>query len=158
MKTISIDPGYDRIGVAILEKETNKKESLVFSTCIMTDKKNSIHERIFKACEDIEKIIKTYKPERFAIEQLFHTNNTKTVMGVSEARGAFMYLAHKHNLLVNEYTPSQIKNATTGYGKATKPQVYDMVRKLISLPKEVKQDDEIDAIAVGITDLAHTRI
>lgn len=158
MKTLSIDPGYDRIGVAVLEKEKNKKEVLLFSTCITTDKNKTIHERIFTACEDIEQIILQYKPHRFAIEQLFHTNNTKTVMGVSEARGACMYLAHKHKLAVSEYTPSQIKNATTGYGKATKPQVYDMVRKLITLPNNVKQDDEIDAIAVGITDLAHAKI
>lgn len=158
MKTLSIDPGYDRIGVAVLEKEKNKKEVLLFSTCITTDKNKTIHERIFTACEDIEQIILQYKPDRFAIEQLFHTNNTKTVMGVSEARGACMYLAHKHKLAVSEYTPSQIKNATTGYGKATKPQVYDMVRKLITLPNNVKQDDEIDAIAVGITDLAHAKI
>lgn len=158
MKTISIDPGYDRIGIAVIEKEKNQKEILLFSTCFMTDKSKTIDERIFDSGQEIEKVIRAHKPERFAIEQLFHTNNTKTVMGVSEARGVFMYIAHKHNLIVSEYSPSQIKNATTGYGKATKQQVYNMVRRLIQIPKEVKQDDEIDAIAVGLTDLACAKI
>lgn len=157
MKTLAIDPGYDRIGVAVVEKENNK-EVVLFSVCVTTDKTKTIHERIFDACTQIETIILAHTPNRFAIEQLFHTNNTKTVMGVSEARGACMYLAHKHKLIVSEYTPSQIKNATTGYGKATKQQVHDMVHRLVRLPKHVTQDDEIDAIAVGITDLAHAKL
>ncbi len=158
MVTISIDPGYERIGIAVVQKEQGKKEELLFSECFKTNPKEKLHERIFLAGEKIEKIIQQYKPERFAIESVFHTNNTKTVLGVAEARGVFMFVAKKHNLVVSEYTPLQIKNAVTGYGRATKDQVYSMVQKLISLPGNVKQDDEIDAIAIGITDLAVAKI
>lgn len=158
MRTLAIDPGYDRIGIAILEKNKgDTKETRIHSECFTTNNKDVLYERIFSVVERLEKLIQEHKPDRFAIENLFHTNNTKTVMGVSEARGAMIYIARKHNLEIHEYTPPQIKNATTGYGKATKKQVYEMVIRLLNLPKTIKQDDEIDAIAVGITDLAHAR-
>lgn len=153
MVTISIDPGYERVGIAVLKKEDGKKEELLFSECFKTSSKEKLYIRIFHVGKEIERIIELYKPTRFAIENVFHINNTKTVLGVSEARGAFMFIAQKYNLIISEYTPLQIKNAVTGYGKATKDQVYSMVHRLISLPKEIKQDDEIDAIAIAITDL-----
>lgn len=157
MVTISIDPGYERLGIAVLQKERGKKEELLFSECFKTSSKLKLHERIFLAGEEVERIITLYKPNRFAIESVFHTNNTKTVLGVAEVRGVLMFIASKHNLLISEYTPPQIKNAVTGYGKATKDQVYLMVSKLITITKKTKQDDEIDAIAIGITDLASAR-
>jgi len=159
MKTLSIDPGYDRVGIAVLEKNKgDKKETRLFSECFTTDKALSLYDRIFLIAQELEAVIKQYKPQRFAIENLFHTKNTKTVMAVAEARGVIIFIARKHNLEINEYTPPQIKNATTGYGKATKQQVYSMVSRLVDLPPHIKQDDEIDAIAVGITDLAHAQI
>ncbi len=154
MITISIDPGYERIGIAVLKKDLGKKEELLFSECFKTDAKKKLYERIFLVGKEVERIITIYKPQRFAIESVFHTNNTKTVLGVSEARGVLLFIASLHNLIISEYTPPQIKNAVTGYGKATKDQVYSMVKKLIVLPANVKQDDEIDAIAIGVTDLA----
>ncbi len=157
MKTLGIDPGYDRIGIAVLEKKQNGKEVRLFSECFMTDRVKNIHERIFSIAERLDTIIEKYKPNRFAIETIFHTKNTKTVIGVSEARGVIIYIASKHKLSIQEYTPNQIKNATTGYGKATKEQVYSMVTRLVTLPKNLKQDDEIDAIAIAITDLAHVK-
>jgi crossover junction endodeoxyribonuclease RuvC len=157
MVTISIDPGYERVGIAVVEKEQGKKEVLLFSECFKTKTGPKLHERIFLVGEEVERIIKKYQPERFAIESVFHTNNTKTVLGVAEARGAMIYVANKHNLVVSEYTPLQIKNAVTGYGRATKDQVYSMVSRLVSLPSTVVQDDEIDAIAIGITDLASSK-
>jgi len=157
MITLSIDPGYERVGIAVLQKEKNKKEVLLFSECFKTSSKLILFERIFLIGEEIEKVIKKYKPNRFAIELVFHSTNTKTVLGVSEARGAMIYIARKNLLEIHEYTPLQIKNATTGYGKATKDQVFSMIQKLIDLPVEVKQDDEIDAIAIGITDLAYVK-
>lgn len=158
MITISIDPGYERIGIAVIKKDPKTKEELLFSECFKTNPKEKLHKRIYAVGEEIERIIQNYKPERFAIENVFHTNNTKTVLGVEQARGAFLFIAQKHNLSVSEYTPLQIKTAVTGYGRATKDQVYNMVCRLISLPPEVKQDDEIDAIAIGLTDLAFSKI
>ncbi len=157
MITISIDPGYERIGIAILKKEKGSKEELLFSECFKTSPSMKLYERIFLVGKEVARIIEIYKPERFAIESVFHTNNTKTVLGVSEARGVLLFVASTYNLTISEYTPPQIKNAVTGYGKATKDQVYLMVKKLIELPPHVKQDDEIDAIAIGLTDLACAR-
>lgn len=159
MKIIGIDPGYERIGIAVLEKNKgDKKEVLLYSNCFKTSAELPLPERIFLLGAEIQSVIKKYKPEKLAIEKLFFENNQKTAMGVSEARGAIIFVGRNAGLEILEYTPLQIKNAVTGYGKATKTQVHAMVSKLIELPKTVKQDDEVDAIAVGITGFATTRL
>jgi crossover junction endodeoxyribonuclease RuvC len=158
MKIFSIDPGYERVGMAILEKNKGEqKETLVFSQCFKTSAKLSLPERLVLIGQEMETVIKKYKPEIFAIEDLFFSSNKTTAMGVSAARGVMMYIAGAHNIPVEEYNPLQIKNAVTGYGKATKAQVFQMVRQLVDIPENVTQDDEIDAIAVGITAFAHHR-
>ncbi len=157
MKIISIDPGYDRVGIAILQKEKSGKEELVYADCFRTSSKQTLSERIFSIGTEVARLIKKYKPEMLAIETLFMTTNQKTVMGVSEARGVIIYEASRAGLSVCEYTPLQIKIAVTGYGKATKDQVEAMVERLIILPKKARIDDEMDAIAVGITAFAHYR-
>lgn len=159
MKIIGIDPGYERVGIAVLEKnKTDRKENVLYSNCFKTNAKLSLDERIFLIGKEIEKVIKEFSPEVMAIEKLFFENNAKTAMGVSEARGAIVFVAQNLGLKVLQYTPLQIKSAVTGYGKATKDAVHTMVHKLVELPKEVKQDDEIDAIAVGITYFATSQI
>ena len=157
MKIIAIDPGYERLGIAILEKGAGK-ESLVFSECFKTLAKENHDERLRQIGEEIEKIIKKYKPEAMGIETLFFKTNAKTAMKVSEARGVIMYEAAKHGLKVLEYTPLQIKVAVTGYGKSDKDQVTEMVKKLIKITEPIKYDDEYDAIAVGITLFASYRV
>lgn len=158
MKIIGIDPGYERVGIAIIEKERGQKENLLYSDCFKTSAKLDLNERLFLIGKEIESLIKKYSPEKLAIENLFFQSNQKTAMGVSQARGTIIFVAKSNNLEILEYTPLQIKNATTGYGKATKDQVFSMVKQLINIPEEVKQDDEIDAIAVGLTAFAHQRI
>lgn len=150
---LGIDPGYDRLGVCVLEKVSNSECKLLYSECLESDRKKEINERIFIFGKELEKIIKKYKPVELAIEKLFFTNNQKTVMGVSETRGAIIYLSQKLNLKVNEYTPLQIKIALTGYGKADKDQVYFMLNNILKLDtkKDKKLDDEYDAIAVAYT-------
>lgn len=152
-KILGIDPGYDRVGICILEKISASQNEIIFSECFETNKKKEISERIFEICEKLEKIILKYSPNDLAIEKLFFTNNQKTVMGVSEARGAIIYLSQKMNLKVYEYTPLQIKIALTGYGKATKDQIYFMLKKVLNLKEKNKKDkdDEYDAIAVAYT-------
>lgn len=157
MRIISIDPGYERVGIAIIEKEDGQKESLVYSDCFKTSSKLPLTERLFLIGQEIDKIIKEYNTKALAIETLFFTNNQKTVMGVSEARGVIMYQAMLNKIPVFEYTPLQIKIAVTGYGKSDKKQVTDMVTRLIRIEKEIKHDDEYDAIAVGLTHLASHR-
>ena len=158
MKIIGIDPGYERVGIAVLEKnKTDRKETVLYSNCFKTNAKLSLDERIFLIGKEIEKVIKEFSPEVMAIEKLFFENNAKTAMGVSEARGAIVFVAKSLGLKVLQYTPLQIKSAVTGYGKADKSAVHMMVHKLVTLPKDVKQDDEIDAVAVAITGFATER-
>lgn len=150
MKTISIDPGYERLGVAILEKGAGK-ENLLFSDCLKTSAKLPHEERLKIIGEGVRSLIKKYEPEVMAIETLFFKANVKTAMKVSEARGVMLYEAAQNGLAVKEFTPLQIKIAVTGYGKSEKSQVTTMVKKLIKIEKELQYDDEYDAIAVGLT-------
>lgn len=154
MKIIAIDPGFERVGIAVIEKTNLRKDKLVYSNCFKTSTKISFPERLKNIGEEIEKIIKKYKPGVLAIEKLYFTTNQKTAMGVAEARGAILYIASKNNLSVCEYTPPQIKLAVTGYGKATKEMIMVMVPKLIDIDSGINSDDELDAIAVGLTCLA----
>lgn len=156
MRIISIDPGYERIGIAVLEK-TNGKEILLFSECFKTKATLSFFDRLALLGEEVLRLTDEYKPEALAIENLFIETNQKTAMRVAEARGAILYQARVSGLEIFEYTPLQIKVATTGYGKATKTQVISMVKKLIKGAESIKQDDEMDAIAIGLTHFAYFR-
>lgn len=156
MKIISIDPGFDRVGIAILEKG-NPKNTILFSECFNTDKKESIQNRILKVGSEVRKVIKKYKPEALAIEKLYITNNQKTAMAVAEARGVIIYEAMIAGLKFYEYTPGEIKVAVTGYGKADKSMVMKMVPKLVHLLTASNSDDELDAIAIGLTCIAREK-
>ena len=154
MRVLGIDPGFERVGIAIVEKERNSKENLLYSNCFKTKKELPFNERLFLIGKEINKTIGQFKPKILAIESLFFNTNQKTVLLVSEARGVIIYEAKRRDLEVYEYTPLQIKNAVTGYGRASKDQVDTMVRQLISISETIKQDDEIDAIAIALTCLA----
>ncbi|MFZ2303739.1 MAG: crossover junction endodeoxyribonuclease RuvC [Minisyncoccia bacterium] len=155
MRIIAVDPGYERIGIAVLEKD--KKETLLFSECFKTKADLQFVDRLKLLGQKVAQIIEGYHPEELAIENLFIETNQKTAMRVAEARGAILYQARILGLEVYEYTPLQIKVAVTGYGKATKTQVMTMVKKLVSGAEAIKQDDEMDAIAIGLTHFAHNR-
>lgn len=148
---LGIDPGFDRLGIAVLEKKLNE-EKLIFSSCITTDKKETFEERLFQIGENLEKIISEFKPHHLSIEKLFLNNNQRTAMHVSEARGVCIYLAKKYNLKIFEYSPPEIKLAVTGYGKASKTDVSLMVSRILKLNTKTKiLDDEFDAIAIALT-------
>ncbi len=157
MKIISIDPGYERLGLAIIDKEKSKKEELIFSECFKTSAKLSHHERLSLIGNRIKEVIKKYKPEQLATEKLFFSGNQKTAMMVSEARGVILYTGSSLGLSIFEYTPNDVKIAITGYGRSEKKQIIDMVKKLIEVKKDTKSDDEFDAIAIGLTHLAINR-
>lgn len=154
MKVLAVDPGYDRAGVAIIEKREGK-EFLLFSTCLVTDKKLDLNERIFALGLELENIIETHKPDTLAIETLFFNKNIKTGIGVAEARGVIIFLAKKYQCQVYEFGPQEIKVAITGYGSSDKAAVISMVKRLVANAPEKAHDDEYDAIAVGVTCLAH---
>lgn len=153
MIILAIDPGYERLGIAILEKEPRGKETLIHSECFKTLAKDPHPIRLGQIHNHIEKIIETYKPEALSIETLFFQNNAKTAMQVSESRGAIISLCASKDIKVFEYTPLQIKSAVTGNGKSDKVQIKKMIPILIKLDKlkTIKHDDEYDAIACGLT-------
>jgi len=157
MKILAIDPGYERLGIAILEKDSSFKENLIFSECFKTSKDLPHDERLGLIGEEIRKVINEYKPDTLSIESLFFNTNQKTVMKVSEARGAIISECRMNDLSVFEYTPLQIKVAVTGYGRSDKNSVIKMIPHLIEIKKDIKYDDEYDAIAVGLTHFASYR-
>ena len=150
MRVISIDPGYDRIGIALLERKEGK-EYIIHSECFIPEKRDILSQRIFLAAERIRFLIETYQPSFFVIEKLFFSKNTKTALAVSEARGSFIYIAHKFNIPVYEFTPNQIKLALTGNGNASKEDMNIFLPRLITLEGKNYIDDEIDAIAIALT-------
>ena len=159
MRILGIDPGYERLGIAILEKnqKNNSKEQVIFSECFKTSAKLEFSERLKLIGEEVKKIIKEYRPEVLAIETLFLNTNQKTVMHVAEARGVVMYEASCAGLKIFEASPPQIKIATTGYGRASKEQIIKMVKILVEIDNLKKSDDELDAIAIALTAFAHLR-
>jgi crossover junction endodeoxyribonuclease RuvC len=153
MKVLAIDPGYDRLGVAVMEY-VNGKEHLIFSTCVLTDKKSDLVDRLFVIGTTVSELITTHQPNTVAIETLFFNKNIKTAIGVAQARGIILYLAKVASCTVHEFGPQEIKVAVTGYGNSDKDAVFSMVNRLVpNVPKNAL-DDEYDAIAVGITCLA----
>lgn len=156
MRVLAIDPGYDRLGVAIMEK-TGNKEVLIHSECIETKKEEALTQRLLVLGMRIEELILEYKPTAIGIETLFFNKNQKTAIGVAQARGIIIYLALKSGCTVYEFGPQEIKIAVTGYGKSDKKAVIEMVKRLVENVPLTALDDEYDAIAVGITCLAHYR-
>lgn len=157
MRVLSIDPGYGRVGVAIVEKVPRTRERLVYSGCIETKKDTLFEERLHCIGDTITKLIQKHAPDSVAIEKIFFEKNQKTAIKVAEARGVVRYIAALYALPVYEYTPLEIKAAVTGDGHGSKAQVMQMVPRLVTIEKEITFDDEFDAIAVGLTCLATVR-
>lgn len=166
MRIIAIDPGYERLGIAVLERgattkqstssKNKNKEQLIFSECFKTKASLPFVDRLELVGREVARVIARYAPEVLAIENLFIEKNQKTAMRVAEVRGAILYVAMLSGLEIHEYTPLQIKVATTSYGKATKTQVVSMVQRLVAGAESITQDDEMDAIAIGLTHFAYT--
>ena len=158
MRILGIDPGYERLGIAVLEKNKPGKEVVLYSECFKTSPTLPFHERLVLVGKKIQEIIETYKPEVLSIETLFLNTNQKTAMNVAEARGVVVYESSKAQLKIFEATPLQIKIATTGYGRADKKDVMKMVRLLVKVENSKTSDDELDAIAIALTGFAHLHI
>ena len=156
MRILGIDPGFERLGIAILER-SGGKESVLFSECFKTSSKLEFSERLKLLGAEVKSVIKKWKPEVLAIETLFLNTNQKTAMHVAEARGVVLYEAVCAGLKIFEATPLQIKIAVTGYGRSDKTQVMKMLPMLVKIGGEKKLDDEMDAIAIALTGFAHLR-
>lgn len=158
VRILGIDPGFDRMGICVLEKDGNK-ETLLFSECITTSKQETFESRLSLIGKKLSEILTTYAPQELAIEKLFFAKNQTTAMNVAEVRGVILYLSHNAKLSIHEYSPPQIKVAITGYGKASKDDIANMVPKILgtSLNKNLL-DDELDAIAIALTHSADRKM
>ncbi|MEK7593995.1 MAG: crossover junction endodeoxyribonuclease RuvC [Patescibacteria group bacterium] len=152
MRILAIDPGFERLGIAVIERDRKThKEKLIHSECFKTKSSLPFPERLALLGARVKEVISQFEPEALAIETLFFTTNQKTAMRVAEARGVIIYEAIRSGLSIAEFTPLEIKVAITSYGKADKTQMMRMVRKLIVLAHKTVSDDELDAIAIGLT-------
>lgn len=152
-RVLAFDPGYERLGVAVVERE-GSRETLIYSDCIRTSKTSSFEDRLLELGDAAEALIKEYSPTRVALEEIYFQKNEKTATKIAEVRGLLTYIARKAGLTVHHFTPQEVKIAVTGYGKSDKTAVTAMVTRLVSLPARKRLDDEMDAIAIGLTCLA----
>ena len=153
MRVIALDPGYDRLGVAVMEN-TSGIEVLLYSCCIESSRADTLPDRLLTIGTEFERLLGEYKPDTMGIETLFFNKNIKTAIGVAQARGTLLYLAKQAGCTVYEFGPQEIKSAVTGYGKSDKQAVIDMILRLVKNAPTKALDDEYDAIAVGVTCLA----
>lgn len=156
MRVLGIDPGYDRFGIAVLERR-ERKEVLIHSTCATTKKTDALPDRLRAVGDALDSAIREYAPGAVALEQLFFNKNVKTALAVAEARGVALYVARSHDIPVFEYSPQAVKIATTGYGASTKDQVESMLHRLVVGIPVKALDDEYDAIAVALACLVSER-
>ncbi len=156
MRVLALDPGYGRLGIAVLER-IQGTETLLYSSCMETDKESPIPERLHVIGNMVLRLLKEYKPDFLSVETLFFNKNIKTGIAVAEVRGIILYLAKEHGCTICEYGPQEVKVAVTGYGNSDKDAVILMVKRLVKGAPPKAIDDEYDAIAVGLTCLAHNR-
>lgn len=150
MRIIGIDPGTGILGFGVIDVSKNKAK-LVTAGVIKTPAHTPLDERLEEIFDGLTEIITETKPDVMAIEKLFFAQNVTTAMSVSHARGVAMLTGRKAKLPIAEYTPLQIKQTLTGYGKADKKQVQEMVRVHLGLQEVPKPDDCADALATAIT-------
>lgn len=147
---LGIDPGIADTGFGIIKKENNGKLSCLAYGSIKTKAKTNLADRLFIIGEELNKIIKKHKPDMVAVEKLFFSKNVKTALIVGEARGVVMLTARQNNLPIEEFTPLQVKQAVSTYGRAGKDQVQKMVKLILNLKEIPKPDDAADALAIAI--------
>ena len=154
MIILGIDPGYAIVGFGVLEKTRGLDARLMACGAINTPAGLPLSKRLLQISDDMRALIAQFSPEVMAIEKLYFGNNVTTGIGVAQARGVLLLAAERRGVPIFEYTPSQVKQAVVGYGKAEKRQVMDMTRRLLNLSAVPKPDDAADAVAIA---LCHAR-
>lgn len=147
---LGVDPGFGRMGWGVVKKEKNGVWRALGWGCVNTSAKLSLSERLLVLRDELLKVFKKYRPTEAAVEKLFFFNNAKTAMDVGQARGVILLTLIDCGLSVDEYTPLQVKQAMTGYGKAEKGQIQKMVAIILGLKEKIKSDDAADALAVAL--------
>jgi crossover junction endodeoxyribonuclease RuvC len=157
MRIIGIDPGTGILGFGVVDVKGNKTK-MITAGVITTPAHTPIDERLEEIFDGLSEIIAETKPEIMSIEKLFFSRNVTTAITVAQARGVAMLTGRKAKLPIAEYTPQQIKQTLTGYGKADKKQVQEMVRMHLGLTEVPKPDDCADALAAAITHAMMSRL
>lgn len=155
---LGIDPGTATLGWGIIRRTEKVAYKVEAYGCIKTDRRNLFPRRLEEIYKELGKIIKKYKPDIAAIEQLFFAKNVKTAITVGEARGVAILAAVEANLPVAEYTPLQVKQSLVGYGRAEKEQMQKMLKVLLGLKDIPKPDDAADALAIALCHLNSQRM
>jgi len=150
MIILGIDPGIAIVGYAIISLKNNELIAIDYG-CIKTSKKEIFPMRLSQIYHGIQTLIKKYKPDQMAIENIYFAKNVKTAIKVSEARGVATLAAAENKVKVIEFTPLQVKQALTGYGRASKNQIQQMVKIVFKLKKIPSPDDVADALAIALT-------
>lgn len=150
MRILGIDPGYATVGYGVVDVQGGRYHSVEHGA-IVTRPEDDFPRRLEIIFDAAYSVMQKYRPQALSLEKLFFANNKTTAIGVAEARGVILLAARKAGLPVYEYTPMQVKQAVTGYGGAQKPQVQEMVRRLLCLQSVPKPDDTADALAMAIT-------
>lgn len=146
---LGIDPGFGRIGYGVIEQKGSDWQALTWG-CVETDLKKDFTGRLKELHEKIIKLISLHHPTRMAVEQLFFFKNQKTIIQVAQARGAILLTAAGAGLPVDEFTPLQIKQAITGYGRADKGQMQKVITMFLGIKEKIKSDDAADALACAL--------
>jgi crossover junction endodeoxyribonuclease RuvC len=149
MRILGIDPGYAIVGFGALDYEKNQLIPVQYGA-ITTPSHTVFEDRLAEIYTDMTQLLQTVQPDAMAIETLFYTSNQKTVIAVAEARGVILLCARQAGVPIFEYTPLQVKQSVSGYGKATKKQVQEMTKRLLHLDEVPKPDDTADALAMAI--------
>ena len=149
MKILGIDPGMAIVGYALIEV-INDKIELLTSGSIQTDKNLSDSKRLVEIYDDLSVIVEKYQPDCASVEQLFFFKNQKTIIPVAEARGVILTVLEKFKIPTYSYTPMEVKQVLTGYGRAEKKEVEQMVKLTLDSSSLPKLDDTVDAIAIAI--------
>ena len=152
-RILGIDPGFATIGFGLVEADRGQARMVTYGA-ITTPAGLPLSRRLYQIGTDMEDLIGQLKPDVISIEELFFNNNITTGIAVAHGRGVLLYAAERCGIPLYEYTPSQVKLAVTGYGKAEKRQVMDMTRRLLKLQKVPRPDDAADALALA---LCHAR-
>ena len=150
-RVLGIDPGLTRCGLAVVEVANNRAIKFVAVQTVHTSPKDELPSRLQQIAEVIESEIALHKPDLIALERVFAQANLRSVMGVAQISGVVLYLSAKNSLPIQFHTPSEVKAAVTGNGRANKQQVSAMVAKLLKLKEIPKPADSADALAIAIT-------
>lgn len=150
MRVLGIDPGYAIVGWGVIDYIGSQFKPVDFGA-VTTQAGTPFEERLRQVYEEVLALCQTHRPEALAIEKLYYQHNQTTVIGVAEARGVILLAAAQCGIPIYEYTPMQVKQSVTGYGKAVKKQMMEMVRIMLHLPAVPKPDDTADALAMAIT-------